>query len=78
MQDQSQDSTLEAKQSFELHANSFGITIEAYHVDNSQFYEQKFKEEFTWCNQQLHLCNIGAHHQYGIFKHVIKDLTLIK
>ncbi len=77
MRDQSQDSTLEAKQSFERHADNFGVSIEGYHADNGRFSEQKFREEVQRCNQQLHFCAIGAHHQNGIVERAIKDLTLI-
>ncbi len=77
MCDQSQDSTLEAKKSFERHADTFGVSIKGYHADNGRFSEQKFREEVERCNQQLHLCTVGAHHQNGIVEQAIKDLTLI-
>ncbi len=77
MEDRSQDSTLEAKQSFEHHADTFGVSMEGYHTNNGCFSEQKSQEEVEQCNQQLHLCEVGAHHQNGIVEWEIKDLILI-
>ncbi|KAL7462239.1 hypothetical protein ACHAXS_002628 [Conticribra weissflogii] len=77
MRDQSQDSTLEAKRSFERHADTFRVSIKGYHADNGLSSERKFQEKVEQCNQQLHLCAVGTHHQNGIVERAIKDLTLI-
>ena len=77
MRDQLQDSTLEAKRSFERFAAGFGVSIDSYHADNGWFAEDRFCKEIQQCNQEITFCGVGAHHQNGLVEHSIKDLTLI-
>ncbi len=77
MQDQMQDSTLEAKASFERLANLHHLHMKLYHADNGQIAEKRFLDEITRCNQEISLCAVGAYHQNGIIECKIKDLTLI-
>ncbi len=77
MRDQTQDSTLEAKASFERFADSHHVAIQPYHADNGRFAEEQFLDEVWRCNQEISFCAVGAHHQNGILERKIKDLTLI-
>ncbi|KAL7461231.1 hypothetical protein ACHAXS_001651, partial [Conticribra weissflogii] len=77
MRDQTQDSTLKAKASFERLANAYDVQIQSYHADNGRFAEKRFLDEIRRCNQEISFCAVGAHHQNGIVERKIKDLTLI-
>ncbi|KAL7470955.1 hypothetical protein ACHAXS_011261 [Conticribra weissflogii] len=77
MRDQTQDSTLAAKASFERFADSNHVQIQSYHADNGRFAEKRFLDEIKRCNQEISFCAVGAHHQNGIVERKIKDLTLI-
>ena len=45
MRDQTQQSTLEAKATFERHANTFDVNIKGYIADNGRFAEEAFRKE---------------------------------
>jgi hypothetical protein len=71
------DKTLLAKASFEQHANEGGVTINSYRADNGRFADSGFQQAVKDCNQKITYCAVGAHHQNGIVKQRIKELTLI-
>jgi len=77
MQDLTLDETLLAKTSFECHANDGGVQIKAYRADNGRFADQGFRDSVNECHQTITYCAVGAHHQNGIVKRRIKELTLI-
>jgi len=76
MREQTQESTLEAKAGYERHANTHGISVKSYRADNGRFAEEDFRNEVKRCLQTISFCGVGAHHQNGLVKRVIKDLTL--
>ena len=59
-------STLEAKTAFERDAMSRGVTIRAYHADNSRYAAHQFREDCKQKSQSLNFCGVGAHHQNQI------------
>ncbi len=71
------DETLLAKAFFERHANEGGVTIDSYRADNGRFADSGFQQVVKDCNQKITYCAVGAHHQNGIVKQRIKELTLI-
>ncbi|KAL7462696.1 hypothetical protein ACHAXS_003067 [Conticribra weissflogii] len=77
MTDQTAESTLEAKHSFEHYSHTRGVEVQQYHADNGIFTDNLFKEDVKICMQRLTLCAVGAHHQNGIVERAIKSLTLI-
>ncbi len=77
MCDQTQDSTLDAKASFERMANLHNVQVQLYHSDNGQFAEKRFLEEVRHCNHEILFCAVGAHNQNGLIECKIKDLMLI-
>ena len=74
-ENQTLETTLEAKASYERHASTFGIRIKSYHADNGRFADAKFHKIINNCNQQLTFCGVGAHHQNGIVERRIRTLT---
>jgi hypothetical protein len=77
MQDLGLDETLLAKSSFEQHANEGGVSINSYCPDNSHFADAGFQNAIKDANQTITFCAVTAHHQNGIVKRWIKELTLI-
>jgi hypothetical protein len=77
MQDLGLDETLLAKSSFKWHANEGGISINSYCADNGHFADAGFQKAIKEANQTITFCAVGAHHQNGIVKRWIKELTLI-
>ncbi len=77
MRDLTLDETLLAKTSFERHANEGGVNVESYRADNGRFADSGFQQAVKDCNQKITYCTVGAHHQNGIVKRRIKELTLI-
>ncbi len=77
MRDLSLDKTLLAKSSFEWHANNGGVSINSYQADNGHFADAGFQKALKDANQKITYCAVGAHHQNGIIKRRIKELTLI-
>ena len=76
MRSTSQDETLEGKSSFEIRAETFGVKINRYHVDNGRFSEQYFRSSIEDYNQKIKFCGIVSHHQNAIFEGKIQTLTL--
>ncbi len=77
MRDFSLDETLLAKSSFERHASNGGVSINSYRADNGHFADAGFQKALKDTNQKITYCSVGAHHQNGIDKWRIKELTLI-
>ena len=77
MRDLGLDETLLVKSAFEQHANEGGISISSYRADNGRFADAGFQKAIKDANQSITFCAVGAHHQNGIVKRRIKELTLI-
>ena len=76
MQDASGESTIEAKNAFEIESMSHNVQIKHYHADNGRFADTSFKQDCDNKLQQLTFCGVGAHHQNGVAERSIKELTL--
>ena len=77
MRDLTLDETHLAKSSFERHSDDGGVNINSYQADNGWFADVGFQQAIKETNQTLTFCAVGAHHQNGIVKRQIKELTLI-
>ena len=77
MQNFGLDETLLAKSSYEWHATEGGVSINSYRADNGCFADAGFQKAIKESNQTITFCAVGAHHQNGIVKQRIKELTLI-
>ena len=51
MRDFSVEATVEAKNAFERMANSYGVTIKAYHADNGRYSDPLFLKDVDECGQ---------------------------
>ena len=69
------DQTLEAKQGFEYHSHTHGVTIKSYHADNGIFAEKLFRDQVQADEQSISYCAVGTHHQNGIVERHIGTLT---
>ncbi len=67
--------TMEAKHAFERFSKAQGVTIKHYHCDNGVFVLRMFREEIKKCGQTIPFCGVGAHHQNGVAKRRIQDLS---
>ena len=76
MQDATGDSTLEAKNAFELDCMTKNVVQKHYHADNGRFAENSFKEDCVRKMKNLTFCGVGSHHQNGVSERIFKDLTL--
>ena len=70
----SSQETFESKMAYERHAHTHGVTIEAYHADNSRFNDAKFAGSCRDAGQQLTFCGVGAHHQNALAESKIKEI----
>jgi hypothetical protein len=52
---------VEAKQAFEAYANSHGVSIKHYHVDNGRFADNAFINSITRSGQIISYCGVNAH-----------------
>jgi hypothetical protein len=77
MHDLTLDETLFAKSSFERHAFDGGVNVKSCQANNGWFANAGFQQAIKEANQTITFCAVGAHHQNGIFKSEIKELTLI-
>ncbi len=66
MTDQTAESALKAKYSFEHLAGTRDVTVKHYHADNGIFTDTAFRDDCRDSMQGLSLCAVGAHHQNGI------------
>jgi hypothetical protein len=76
MQNLTLEETLLAKHAYERFLSSIGVPAKAYHVDNRRFADQGFQDDCNLSNQVITFCGVGSHHQNGIAKRKIKELTL--
>ena len=76
MQYQSGEATLQAKHNFEHLSSTRTVNIKHYHADNGLFAERLFSDNVQSSSQRITFYGVGAHHQDGINKRVIKKLTL--
>ena len=77
MMDITAELTLVVKKEFEHRCAVRGVKVEHYHAYNGIFAEPAWINECKRCKQDLTFCGVGAHHQNGISKRRIKDITLI-
>jgi Integrase core domain. len=68
---------LEAKQAYERHASSHGVDVIRYRADNGQFSNPKFLQAVESADQTITFCAVGGHHQNGITKKKIGDVTAL-
>lgn len=66
--------TVAGKESFELHASSFGVMIRHYHCDNGRFADNLFRDSCLRCNQTISYSGVGIHSQNGKAEKRIQDL----
>ena len=57
-------------------AISKGIQIRGYYADNGRYVKHRFREDCQNKSWTLNYCSVGAHHQNGIAKVKIEQLTL--
>ena len=62
------DQTLAAKDQFENHAATCGVTIKSYRADNGRFAEKSFRDAVRAARQTIDFCAVGAHHQNGLIE----------
>ena len=67
--------TLQAKQKFEQLARGHGVTIKAYHADNSPFGNADFVCSIKDNDQAIKFSGVGAHHQNGLAECTIKTIS---
>jgi hypothetical protein len=75
MQNLTLEETLLAKHAYERFLSTIGVTAQAYHADNGCFADQGFRDDCNLSNQVITFCSVGSHHQNGIAKRKIKELT---
>jgi hypothetical protein len=68
------EETVKAKKAFEMHAESFGVKIKQYHVDNGRFQDIAFKTHCEQQGQKLIFCGVNAHFQNGRAEQRSRDL----
>ena len=67
--------TIAAKNAFETHAMSMGVTISHYHCDNGRFQDNAFLNSCKESGQRISFCPVNAHWQNAIAERAIRDLT---
>ena len=73
-QDVTANSTVQAKEAFEAHAQQHGIKVQHYHSDNGRFAETAFRNHARQRGQTISFCGVNAHFQNGIAEKRIRDL----
>ena len=76
MKDLTLSETLLAKHAYERFLASLGVESKSYHTDNGCFAVKGFRDDCISSNQKITFCGVGSHHQNGIAKRKIKDITL--
>ena len=66
--------TLQAKEAFECHCESFGIKVRHYHANNGRFAKRVFMENVQQQGQTISDCKVNAHFQNRIAEKRIRDL----
>jgi hypothetical protein len=67
--------TLESKAHYEQQFWEHVVTIQHYHGDNGQFYDDEFCKSCLEAHQKLTFCGVNAHHQNGIAENHIRMLS---
>ena len=70
------EETLLAKDAYERFLKSNGVSAQAYHAGNGRFVDKGFRDDCISSNQTITFCVVRGHHQNGIAKRKIEDLTL--
>ena len=60
MQDQSGDSTIQAKHDFEHLCATWDVKVKHYHADNGRFAERSFTDDVKKSLQRITFCGVGA------------------
>jgi hypothetical protein len=68
------EETLDAKEAFEAHASTHGISVKAYHADNGIFKANKWVESCKKAGQGLTFAGVNSHHENGIAERRIKEI----
>ena len=69
------DETIDAKHAFERLAEQHRVRILHYHCDNGRLTDKAFVDDVRAAHQTITFCSVGAHHQNGIAKRLIRDIT---
>ena len=69
------EETLQAKHEYKRLLAKFGHQVKAYQADNSRFNSKLFSDNYLTAKQKLTFCGVGAHHQNGIGKAMIKRVV---
>ena len=69
------EATVKVKLVFGIICYSYGVRVLYYHADNGLFDTKRFKESFNTAKQTIRFYRVNAHHQNGIAKNVVKDVT---
>ena len=67
--------TVAAKNAFERHASTLGVSIVHYHADNGRFQDNAFRAACEQGGQRLTFCGVNAHFQNGRAEKAIRDLS---
>lgn len=68
------EETVKAKEAFELHMKTLGVTVRHYHADNGRFADNAFLKAVAQGRQTISFCAVNAHWQNGIAEKAIRDL----
>ena len=69
------DQKTHAKHAFERLAEKHGVRILHYHCDNGRFADKALVDDVRAAHQTITFCSVGMHHQNGIAKRRIRDIT---
>ena len=69
------DETINTKHGFERLAEQHGVRIIHYHCDNGRIADKAFVDDIQAAHQTITFCSISTHHQNGIAKICIWDIT---
>ena len=74
LKSQSGNELMEAKEAFEAYADSLGVQIRHYHVDNGIFNAKVWRQSCSNLHQGLTYAGVNAHHQNGIAERRVRSL----
>ena len=69
------DETIDAEHVFEGLAEQHRVRILHYQCVNGRFVDKAFVDDVQVAHQTITFCGIGAHHQNGVAKRCIRDIT---
>jgi hypothetical protein len=70
----SEEETLQGKDAFERHCQTYNVLIQHYHADNGIFASNAWRKSCVDRRQGLTFAGVNAHHQNGIAERRIKEL----